>query len=233
MSRFQAKSRRAACRRRSRPQFELAFSGWYWQITRLDATPPEIRASKSLFATQLPHLVAIGKDHGDILSGYVVGPGGHELRMVEREIDAGDEGRFLVQVAANADVIQAQERSFEWALAATFPDAGAGADRLDRARGALRSAAASRAAGRGGRDPPRRGRADRRRIPAGRGAARSGGKPAHRRQPRDRRARAHSGRQSCPRPEDSAQRAHQRGRFAEPGPAAEKSASRPKSCASR
>ncbi len=102
------------------PQFELAFSGWYWQITRLDASPPEIRASKSLFATQLPHLVAINPDHGDILSGYVIGPGGRELRMVEREIDAGDEGRYLVQVAANADVIQAQERSFEWALAATF-----------------------------------------------------------------------------------------------------------------
>ena len=102
------------------PQFELAFSGWYWQITRLDASPPEIRASKSLFATQLPHLVAVNPDHGDILSGYVIGPGGRELRMVEREIDAGDEGRYLVQVAANADVIQAQERSFEWALAATF-----------------------------------------------------------------------------------------------------------------
>ncbi len=41
------------------PQFELAFSGWYWQITRLDVEPPEIRASKSLFATQLPHLVAV------------------------------------------------------------------------------------------------------------------------------------------------------------------------------
>src|SRR5215831_12029818 len=27
------------------PQFELAFSGWYWQITRTDANPPEIRAS--------------------------------------------------------------------------------------------------------------------------------------------------------------------------------------------
>ena len=52
-------------------------------------------------------------DPGAILSGYVVGPGGHELRMIEREIDAGDEGRFLVQVAANADVIQGQERSFE------------------------------------------------------------------------------------------------------------------------
>ena len=102
------------------PQFELAFSGWYWQITRVDANPPEIRASKSLFATQLPHLAAVGEDHGAILSGYAIGPGGHELRMIERQIDAGDEGRFLVQVAANADVIQAQERSFQWALAATF-----------------------------------------------------------------------------------------------------------------
>src|SRR5271165_6663025 len=90
------------------PQFELAFSGWYWQTTRLDANPPDIKASKSLFATQLPHLVAVSPDHGEILSGYVIGPGGHELRMVEREIDAG------------ADVIQAQERSFEWALAGTF-----------------------------------------------------------------------------------------------------------------
>jgi signal transduction histidine kinase len=40
--------------------------------------------------------------------------------MIERDIDAGDDGRFLVQVAANADVIQAQERSFEYGLAATF-----------------------------------------------------------------------------------------------------------------
>ena len=102
------------------PQFELAFSGWYWQITRLDANPPEIRASKSLFATQLPRLVEPDQDHGQVLSGYVVGPGGRELRTVEREIDAGDEGRYLVQVAANADVIQAQEHGFEWALAATF-----------------------------------------------------------------------------------------------------------------
>ncbi len=102
------------------PQFELAFSGWYWQITRLDVNPPEIRTSKSLFATQLPRLVAVGEDHGATLSGYAIGPGGHQLRMIEREIDAGDEGRFVVQVAANADVIQAQEQSFEWALAATF-----------------------------------------------------------------------------------------------------------------
>jgi signal transduction histidine kinase len=102
------------------PQFELAFSGWYWQITRIDVNPPEIRASKSLFATQLPHLLAVGEDHGAILSGYAIGPGGHELRMIEREIDAGDEGRYIVQVAANADEIESREQSFEWALAATF-----------------------------------------------------------------------------------------------------------------
>ncbi|MBV8794908.1 MAG: HAMP domain-containing histidine kinase, partial [Hyphomicrobiales bacterium] len=102
------------------PQFELAFSGWYWQITRTDVTPPEIRASKSLFATQLPQLVAVGNDHGAILSGYAVGPGGRPVRMIQRQIDAGDDGRFLVQVAAPADAIQGQERSFELGLAATF-----------------------------------------------------------------------------------------------------------------
>src|SRR6202012_2319653 len=101
------------------PQFELAFSGWYWQIPRTDLNPPEIRASKSLFATQLPQLVAVGHDHGEILSGYAVGPGDHQVRMIQRQIDAGDDGRYLVQVAANADVIQAQERSFETALAVT------------------------------------------------------------------------------------------------------------------
>jgi signal transduction histidine kinase len=102
------------------PQFELPFSGWYWQITRLDANPPEIRASKSLFATQLPHLAASSVPPGAMRSGYVVGPGAHQLRIVEREIDAGDDGRYLVQVAANADVIRGQEQSFEWALAGTF-----------------------------------------------------------------------------------------------------------------
>ena len=39
--------------------------------------------------------------------------------MIEREID-DDEGRYLVQVAANADVIETQIERFEYALAATF-----------------------------------------------------------------------------------------------------------------
>src|SRR5580704_5511822 len=53
------------------PQFELARSGWYWQITRLDSTPPDIKSSRSLFAAQLPRLEpAAGRaDSGTVRSG--------------------------------------------------------------------------------------------------------------------------------------------------------------------
>ena len=101
------------------PQFELAFSGWYWQIARLDTSRPDIRTSKSLFGSQLPQLHdAAGADN--IARGYVTGPGDKPLRVIEREIDAGDEGKYLVQVAANADVIRAELYDFEYALSATF-----------------------------------------------------------------------------------------------------------------
>jgi signal transduction histidine kinase len=103
------------------PQFELAFSGWYWQITRLDGERPDIRTSRSLFGTQLPRLDESAM-RGDLNGwrGYVAGPGDRPLRMIEREIDAGDEGRYLVQVAANADVIQTEIVNFDYALSATF-----------------------------------------------------------------------------------------------------------------
>jgi signal transduction histidine kinase len=102
------------------PQFELAFSGWYWQITRLDGEHPDIRTSRSLFATQLPRLDESARGDLNGWRGYVAGPGEKPLRMIEREIDAGDEGRYLVQVAANADVIQTEIENFEYALSATF-----------------------------------------------------------------------------------------------------------------
>ena len=103
------------------PQFELAFSGWYWQVTRLDVEPKEIRASPSLFATQLPQLdPATSPDADGVTAGYVVGPGDKSLRQVERTIDSGEEGRYLVQVAASADIITKQGASFETALWMTF-----------------------------------------------------------------------------------------------------------------
>ena len=102
------------------PQFELAFSGWYWQITRLDSAQPEIRTSKSLFGSQLPRLPSSAARADNVARGYVTGPGDKPLRVIERQIDAGDEGRYLLQVAANADVIRNELIRFEYALSATF-----------------------------------------------------------------------------------------------------------------
>ena len=105
------------------PQFELARSGWYWQITRLDSPQPDIKSSRSLFAAQLPRLDAARPtqpESGAVRSGYVVGPDDRSLRMIERVIDAGDEGRYLIQVAGNSEEIEAEIDDFEYALAATF-----------------------------------------------------------------------------------------------------------------
>jgi signal transduction histidine kinase len=104
------------------PQFELARSGWYWQITRLDSTPPDIKSSPSLFASQLPRVdaPAAPPDTGAIRSGYVTGPDERSLRVIERVIDAGDEGRYLIQVAGNSEDFEAEIDNFEYALAATF-----------------------------------------------------------------------------------------------------------------
>ncbi len=102
------------------PQFELAFSGWYWQITRLDTPKPEVRTSKSLFGSQLPRLSVAVAAPDNFARGYVTGPGDKPLRVIERAIDAGEDGRFLILVAANADVMQAQVVQFEYALSATF-----------------------------------------------------------------------------------------------------------------
>ncbi|HXT05319.1 MAG TPA: sensor histidine kinase [Roseiarcus sp.] len=102
------------------PQFELAFSGWYWQITRLDRAGADIRTSKSLFGSQLPALPAADAGADNFFRGYVTGPGGKPLRVIERIIDAGEEGRYLIQVAAVADVMRAQVVQFEYALSATL-----------------------------------------------------------------------------------------------------------------
>jgi len=104
------------------PQFELAFSGWYWQITRLDLDKPEIRNSRSLFAAKLPRLSDAGVPAGigGARRGYVKGPDDRVLRMLERIIDTSDQGIYLVQVAARTDEIDAQISRFELDLIITF-----------------------------------------------------------------------------------------------------------------
>ena len=104
------------------PRFDLPLSGWYWQITRLDRDPPEIKGSTSLFGGRLPALAAAGvrARAGELREGYTQGPDERRLRMVERAVDLGEDGRFLIQVAADADEIAQQIANFRWALGLTF-----------------------------------------------------------------------------------------------------------------
>jgi signal transduction histidine kinase len=104
------------------PLFELPLSGWYWQVTRLDPGKSEVRASRSLWDGGLPHLQDAGAAAGvdGSREGYVSGPEDQKLRLVERNIDLGDEGHFLVAVAGDAAEITDETRSFDQALAITF-----------------------------------------------------------------------------------------------------------------
>src|SRR5262245_1926610 len=53
------------------PLFELPLSGWYWQVTRLDPSRAEVRSSRSLWDSTLPHL----SDRGVALSSSGTRPG--------------------------------------------------------------------------------------------------------------------------------------------------------------
>ncbi len=110
------------------PQFELVASGRYWQITRLDGDNHEARTSRSLFSARLPRLADFGLKPGvgGARSGTVRGPDGRMLRIVERTIDTGDNGIYLVQVAATTEDIVADASRFAIALAVVFVALGAG-----------------------------------------------------------------------------------------------------------
>ncbi len=103
------------------PLFELPLSGWYWQVSRLGVTTPDVRSSRSLWDNQLPKL------DGDIPTsvdgtrrGYVLGPDDQRLRMLERTVDLGDDGRFLIVVAGDPQEIADEMVFFDRALIATF-----------------------------------------------------------------------------------------------------------------
>ncbi|MBR0898230.1 sensor histidine kinase [Bradyrhizobium tropiciagri] len=108
------------------PLFDLPLSGWYWQITRTDTEKGETRASRSLWDKKLPKL----EEHGAELTaagvrlGYVDGPEGQSLRVVERPVDLGADGKFLVSVAGDATEIFDETRSFDYYLFGTFAALG-------------------------------------------------------------------------------------------------------------
>jgi len=102
--------------------FELPLSGWYWQITALDIGKPEVRSSRSLWDTGLPRL----RDEDATTSpdgarhGYAIGPEEQRLRLLERTVDLGEDGRYLIVVAGDPQEIDDAVRSFDRALLATF-----------------------------------------------------------------------------------------------------------------
>src|SRR5436305_2122660 len=104
------------------PLFELPLSGWYWQIARVDPEKPELRASRSLWDKKLPKLEDRGADltTAGIRLGYVDGPEGQSLRVVERPVDLGADGKFLVSVAGDATEIYDETRTFDYYLGGTF-----------------------------------------------------------------------------------------------------------------
>jgi len=103
------------------PRFELPLSGWYWQVARPNARPGEIRSSKSLFGGQIPSLTMGPDDRfGQIRRGYGKAPDERNLRIIERDIDLGEDGRYIIRVAGPADEIDAGVRDFLFALTVTF-----------------------------------------------------------------------------------------------------------------
>src|SRR4051794_31479553 len=104
------------------PLFELPLSGWYWQVTRLSAPKPEVRSSRSLWDAGLPHLedLNVPTAADGTRKRYVPGPEDQRLRLVERTVDLGEEGRYLVAVAGDAQEVEDEAQSFDRALAATF-----------------------------------------------------------------------------------------------------------------
>jgi len=103
------------------PLFELPLSGWYWQVTRLDNKKKEVHSSRSLWDSGLPRLPNDGSTSAaEARQGYADGPEDQKLRIVERNIDLGDDGRYLISVAGDASEIDDETRSFDRAIGMTF-----------------------------------------------------------------------------------------------------------------
>jgi signal transduction histidine kinase len=104
------------------PLFELPLSGWYWQVTRLDRGKPEITSSRSLWDRTLPSLAEqnVATDLDGTRRGYAQGPEEQRLRVLERHVDLGEEGSFLVAVGGDTAELDDEILGFNGALTTTF-----------------------------------------------------------------------------------------------------------------
>ncbi len=104
------------------PLFDQPLSGWYWQIIRINGDTIETKTSRSVPEGGLPILSDVGvvEGLGGFREGYVEGPEGQRLRVVERIVDLGEDGRYLVAVAGDAYEIDDDSGDFNDALFFTF-----------------------------------------------------------------------------------------------------------------
>lgn len=107
------------------PLFEQPFSGWYWQITRISGDKVETKSSRSTPEGGLQAVdVAAVENAGGFNEGYIDGPEGQHLRVVERIVDLGEDGRYLVTVAGDSYEIDDDSDDFNDALFVTFGSLG-------------------------------------------------------------------------------------------------------------
>lgn len=104
------------------PLFQIPVSGWYWQITRTTGDIREIKRSPSVPADTTITLEEqkVPLRTGGGREGYKLGPEDQILRVVEREIDLGEDGRYLASVAADAGEIDDEVDDFNDAIMITF-----------------------------------------------------------------------------------------------------------------
>ena len=104
------------------PLFDLPSSGWYWQITRVGGGTREVKRSVSTPPAGLPTLEELNIElrPGGYREGYISGPENQILRVVEHVVDLGEDGRYLVTVAGDADEIEDESDDFNDALLLTF-----------------------------------------------------------------------------------------------------------------
>lgn len=80
------------------PRFSLPLSGWYWTVRRADS-PSILYASESLVGDPL-NTPPIGQDEAN--AGFIIGPTGDEIRVLQRRISVGDTSYVIAVAAATA-----------------------------------------------------------------------------------------------------------------------------------
>ena len=102
------------------PMFKRPFSGWYWQIRVHDGGQSSAVISDSLLDQRIASLPDGGAESADekLRRGYVDGPEGRVLRVVEQQIIAGGDGagergeRYTYTVAISSSELDGQVAQF-------------------------------------------------------------------------------------------------------------------------